>query len=154
MSEISEQNEKKIGYKYKEAKDEAEKLLVNNSELKITYGTKSEKFHFMESDDRDYDVWGIKLEDFIKTKTEDEAINICTSPRRLSSQKEKENLEHKMEVLFSVKELNKYLSGNGKFVCNNDCTNFFIDVYDLNEEEANLICKYTKEKIDRKLFNE
>jgi len=52
--------------------------------VKVTYGTKSKKFHFIDQSDRDYDTtFAVSPAEFMKFKDADEAIKRLTAPARI-----------------------------------------------------------------------
>ena len=68
----------KNGYTFREAKKALTKL-SRNSQLKVVYGTRTNKFHFILPDDMDYNTsFSISLGDFAKIKTKAFAIRTLT----------------------------------------------------------------------------
>jgi hypothetical protein len=55
----------------------------NKKDSKITYGTRSKKFHLIDKNDRDYNKFSIFPSEFIKFKTEKDAIKALTGSKFL-----------------------------------------------------------------------
>ena len=64
------------GYLFSEAKKVAKRRITypNKSELKVVYGTATNKFHFIISNDRDYNTpFSVSLYNFLRFKNNNEA---------------------------------------------------------------------------------
>ena len=70
------------GYTYTKAKREANKAteLGRNSELRVTWGTSTRKFHFIMPSDRDYKHFSLSLGEFLRTPNKELAIDYILRP--------------------------------------------------------------------------
>ena len=69
------------GYSFSEAKKIAERRTTypSKSELKVVYGTKTNKFHFIMRNDRDYNTrFSMDLYNFLRIKSSKEAERLLS----------------------------------------------------------------------------
>jgi len=69
--------------------DEAVRECVRNydelkkQDIRIVFGTRYNAFYFIDETDKDYDVWGMSIDDFLDTSNENEAEELLTRGRRI-----------------------------------------------------------------------
>ena len=62
-------------------------ILYKNLPIRITYGTRTKKFHFIDKNDRDWNTpFAVTPHEFEKFKTEKEAIDALTAPMRIKNE--------------------------------------------------------------------
>lgn len=71
---------KNKGYSFKQAKKKARKM--NKSRSKVTYGTKTKRYHFIDPSDKDFNTpFSMPLSKFLKIKSSSKAKNLLTGAR-------------------------------------------------------------------------
>ena len=71
------------GYSYDEMKKLAKRKRkdFNWKNWHIAYGTRTEKFHLIDEADRDWEKFDMSVDDFLKTRSEQQAVSILTRAR-------------------------------------------------------------------------